>query len=669
MSSIKEFTYRPDVDGLRAISIILVLLFHGLGELLPGGYVGVDVFFVISGYLITGQIYSKLDEDSFSFIDFYSRRVKRIVPPLIIVMSMCLLFAWFNLSLSNFESLGKHIASGAGFVSNILLWKESGYFDSQSEFKPLLHLWSLGVEEQFYIVWPALIFLAYRLSKRGVGISLLIVLLVCVTSLAMSLVWIQKSQVISFYSPLTRLWELGIGGALLLAESSQLWRYFHRLSDVPKSRLQNIASVTGLLLLSIAAMNLSKDDLFPGVLALIPVVAACLIISAGPSAMVNQYLLANRVVIFIGLISYSVYLWHWPLLSFAYIKLNAEPSLTWRIALIATSILLGYLTWATVESRIRHLKHRLTSIWLLAALFVLGLIGYWGFTNKVVPERLDAQLQIKQARIFDSSGIPVKDCSSILDTKSVASKYCSIWGKDTAKETIVVWGDSLAAAWMPVFLTQQKQADLRVIQISHAACPPMLDVHRTGKSFASEWCNDGLLQRLAFNAIAKAAPSKIFLISRWNLYFHGHIKNDQFVESSFITAASGPATEASAKEAFETKLPYTIKELEKIAPVIVFKGTPVLKVPLDVGMLSMPTTFEPRTAEFHRFESSLDEIIDRVAARSKKVKVFDASYLLCNSEKCPAFIQGIPVYSDEVHITAAAALLFKSDIGKLVFEP
>jgi hypothetical protein len=273
---------------------------------------------------------------------------------------------------------------------------------------------------------------------------------------------------------------------------------------------------------------------------------------------------------------------------------------------------------------------------------------------------------MKQARVFDSSGIPLKDCSSIMDPKSLASKYCRIWGNDSAKETIVIWGDSLAKAWMPVFLTLQRNSDFRIVQISHAACPPILDVHRTGKSFASSWCNDSALQSQIFEAVKKVSPAKVFLIARWNLYMHGHIKNGKLVEMSFITDGTEPATDLTAKQAFENKLPFTLKKLGAFSHVIIFKGTPVLKVPLDIGMYSMPLTYEPQTLEFRRFESAINEIIDRAA--SENIKSFDASYLLCNDVKCPAFIRGVPVYSDEVHITAAATLLFKRDIQKMILE-
>lgn len=207
-------SYRPDIDGMRAIAVIGVLLFHAFPSLLPGGFVGVDVFFVISGYLISSHIFRDLGSGNFSLLTFFRRRIRRIFPALLVVMAACLLAGWFLLLRDEYEQLGKHVAAGAGFVANIVLWLESGYFDKAGIFKPLQHLWSLGVEEQFYILWPVVALLVWP-RKYGLVLALAGI---SATSFILNVILISREPSFSFYSPLTRLWELLAGAGLAWVE-------------------------------------------------------------------------------------------------------------------------------------------------------------------------------------------------------------------------------------------------------------------------------------------------------------------------------------------------------------------------------------------------------------------------------------------------------------------
>jgi peptidoglycan/LPS O-acetylase OafA/YrhL len=214
--------YRPDIDGLRAIAVLSVVIFHAFPNLLKGGFIGVDIFFVISGFLISTIILSGLKHDSFSFIEFYSRRIKRIYPALLLVLIASFIFGWFALLADEYKQLGKHIAGGAGFISNFILWKESSYFDNAAETKPLLHLWSLGIEEQFYIVWPLLLWIAW---KQRLNI-LTLVLIVMIISFVLNVNTIQSDSTAAFYSPQTRFWELLIGSILAYATINSVKQTF-----------------------------------------------------------------------------------------------------------------------------------------------------------------------------------------------------------------------------------------------------------------------------------------------------------------------------------------------------------------------------------------------------------------------------------------------------------
>jgi len=295
--------YRPDVDGLRAIAVLSVLAFHAFPRAAPGGFAGVDVFFVISGFLISGILFEALRAGHFSFIDFYRRRVRRIFPALILVLAASLGLGWMLLLPDEYRLLGKHALAGAGFLSNIALWREAGYFAPAAEVTPLLHLWSLGVEEQYYLVWPLL--LAF-FAGRPRALPWMIVGLAAV-SFALNVWLTPRAPSAAFYLPLTRFWELMAGSALA----------YHVHYGSPGRRMADAKAAAGLALVAAGIALLSAGRAFPGWWALAPVVGSSLLIAAGPAAWINRRLLSNPVMVYIGLISYPLYLWHWPLLVYA----------------------------------------------------------------------------------------------------------------------------------------------------------------------------------------------------------------------------------------------------------------------------------------------------------------------------------------------------------------
>src|SRR5258707_3234889 len=293
--------YRPDIDGLRAIAVLAVVGFHAFPYWVRGGFVGVDIFFVISGYLISANIFGALEASRFSFAEFYARRIKRIFPALLLLLVVVSVVAWFTLLPNEYKQIGKHTAAGASFVPNFVFWKEAGYFDTASEIKPLLHLWSLGIEEQFYVFWPLLLWAG---AKRRNGF-LLITLMVALMSFAVNVVTVHTDTAAAFYSPLSRIWELMIGGLLC---------YFRPPRASLTRRSLNWPAICGILLIGISVTSMNREMPLPGWLALLPTTGACLAIAAGPDAWLNRNLLSNPPMTWVGLISYPLYLWHWPLL-------------------------------------------------------------------------------------------------------------------------------------------------------------------------------------------------------------------------------------------------------------------------------------------------------------------------------------------------------------------
>lgn len=417
--------YRPDVDGLRAVAILSVVIFHAFPAGLHGGFVGVDVFFVISGFLISNIIFRSLQRGDFSFTEFYAHRIKRIFPALIVVMTACYAFGWFTLLPDEFKQLGKHMAAGAGFVQNVVLWQEVGYFDTAAELKPLLHLWSLAIEEQFYLIYPVLIFAAWRIGFN----VLTVVVLLGLISFGLNVSGVAENPAKTFFMPQTRFWELLAGSVLAYLQFFkrakffawvQHWAFHPMLFRHPPlsarrgAVLNSVLSVVGLFLLVAAVLFIDKNKPFPGWWALLPVSGAFLLILAGPDAWANRVILANRLMVFVGLISYPLYLWHWPILSFARIIESQVPSQEIRIGAVILSLGLAWLTYRLIEKPIRFGKKTwIKTAVLIIALAIVGFVGYRAFQRNGLEFRVKGFLNISKAA--DEWGYPGKMLKGNLD--------------------------------------------------------------------------------------------------------------------------------------------------------------------------------------------------------------------------------------------------------------
>ena len=354
--------YRADIDGLRAIAVLSVVGFHAFPAYIKGGFIGVDIFFIISGFLISSIIFENLHRNSFSFTEFYIRRINRIFPALLIVLLASFIFGWVILLADEYTQLGKHIASGAGFISNFMLWSESGYFDNAAITKPLLHLWSLGIEEQFYIFWPLVLWVAWRSRINLLAITVIIAII----SFILNVSTIHDNAVATFYSPQTRFWELLIGSCL-----AYLTLFKQSLLQKLTIGHGNLQSFCGSMLLVIGVLSITKERAFPGWWALLPTIGAALIISAGPQAWLNRTIFANRLLVWFGLISFPLYLWHWPLLSFANIWVGTVPSALIRLAAIGISIAFAWITYRLIERPIRMHDNKRRNVYALVPLMVL----------------------------------------------------------------------------------------------------------------------------------------------------------------------------------------------------------------------------------------------------------------------------------------------------------
>src|SRR4051812_3603420 len=292
--------YRPDINGLRAVAVLLVVAYHAAPSLVPGGFIGVDVFFVISGFLITGNIIRDIDHSTFTFLNFYARRFRRIVPALLVVLTAVWALGSYVLLPAEMLNVARHIVAGATFTTNLVLWKEAGYFDAAAEAKPLLHLWSLGIEEQFYLIWPPLLLLASTLRVRRAAVIGFLLF----ASFTLNVVLVSHHAIATFYLLPTRLWELMIGAALAQYQNG---------SNPPKlvaRRLADGTAAVAIIVLVAVAFLINGRSTFPGWWALAPTVTTALLILTGERTWVGRSMMSWKPAVLVGLISYPLYLWH-----------------------------------------------------------------------------------------------------------------------------------------------------------------------------------------------------------------------------------------------------------------------------------------------------------------------------------------------------------------------
>lgn len=494
--------YRPEIDGLRAVAVLSVVIFHFFSEILPGGFVGVDIFFVISGYLITSIIYRDAENSSFSYVGFYKKRALRIFPALAMVLAVCLAYGWFYLIQGDYRSLGKHVFSGAFFFSNISLLLESGYFDTESALKPLLHLWSLGVEEQFYLIWPIVISLVAT-RKRWGGCLYISILLFSFSYCVYSTI---HNAAISYYSPFTRFWELMVGALL------SMLTFKSKSFTSAMAKYQDVFSILGVLLIFYSVFFISKDRQFPGYLAMAPVAGAFFVIATGGRSWVGR-VLSFRPLVSIGIVSYPLYLWHWPILSFFRIKTAQAPNLKTGLVLIAIALFLSVLTYVFIERRVRFGANKtLKSVVVSLFLAVVGMLGVITFVLNGIPERkvnLIANEYTSITNVYDYFGygkiVRWGVCHSVTPKAAVSNGCIS-----TSKNQIFIWGDSYAAALYNGLrsVIDNNEIDINISQMTDGNGPPFYnDSKRTDSLKTLTQAND---ERLFF--VKKYQP-KIVLIT------------------------------------------------------------------------------------------------------------------------------------------------------------
>jgi len=555
--------YRADIDGLRAIAILAVLAFHAFPNSLPGGFVGVDIFFVISGFLITHIILTKIALNNFSMLEFYARRVKRLFPALMIVLVVCLSAGWLLMLPDEYEQLGKHAAAGAGFFSNLELSKHAiNYFGLSANQTPLLHLWSLGIEEQFYLLWPMLIIL---LRKRFLFTVILCALLL---SFILSVYMVANHPAYAFYMPMTRFWELFLGSilALILLHHEKITAYLScqlrnlatpllalvtrlrsgsllhnavtRFFVTPKfSRknlilLRNSASIAGISLIVTAISILNQTMLHPGWWTLLPTIGTLLLILAGPTTWFNTKVLSHPLLVFIGLISYPLYLWHWPLLSFAHLAENGTPSFSTRIMIILISFALATITYLGVEKKIRH-KKNFTALLLFVGTVAIGLFSYFAIhTGKLSPAVMLQPHALRATNAIADWQYPVTEF------KKIYSGAVNIYQRGSHPQKVLFIGDSNMQQYMPrmnQLINKHGDKVKSALFATRSGCPPLPNV----KTHQRKQCNRPFLKEILefskdknIDTIVIGALWTEYLGEKPNFYYETHGRKHIFTPGS-----------------------------------------------------------------------------------------------------------------------------------------
>lgn len=646
--------YRPEIDGLRAVAVLPVILFHAGFSVFSGGFVGVDIFFVISGYLITTIIYKEMAQGRFSMWRFYERRARRILPALFVVSLICIPFAWLWMLPNEFKDFSQSLVGVATFSSNILFWRENGYFAGSAELKPLLHTWSLAVEEQFYILYPPFLLALYRFVPKLLFATISLGALV---SLGLAQ-WASSSHPsANFYLLPTRAWELGVGALVAI--------YLHQLRSIAVSQeaivysantslvrpLREVAGLMGLALIGYAIFVFDETTPFPSFWTLIPVVGTALIILAVDGDTLTGRLLSLRILVGIGLISYSAYLWHQPLFAFAKIRLfeGVPEGVMW--ILIAATFTLAWLTWLIIETPTRkHFKLPRPQVLTAAAASCLavGIIGGLGWIKDGLPGRTaPSGLSFSQLDSAEMTKVN-HGLSSTCEGSFTLSPDC----RTGEYPSVMVWGDSYAMHLMQALSSSQASKEYDFIQFTKSVCAPIFSLALTNHKYGHSWsmgCIDfnnqvkeWLKENIDVEYVIMSSPM-------------GIISNKTYDSSGKLH----PISESLVME----KLNETADYIRSLGKTPIFISPPPRTgdnlARCVIGNLIFGNEGSEISCNFTYEETSSDHkrVTHFLRNPDLNIAIVDLSNYLCDESKCKAVVESTNIFRDRGHLSQAGSAL------------
>ncbi len=681
--STQHASYRPDIDGLRAVAVFLVVIHHVAPSLLPGGFIGVDVFFVISGFLITGILDDSMQAGTFRYVDFVWRRCRRIVPALATVLAATLLIGLCILTGPELVNLSRHLIAGSLSASNVLLWHEVGYFDSAAVTKPLLHLWSLGVEEQFYLLWPLfLIVLPLQRRIRILGVALVVMLSLMLSE---NLAYTDPSH--AFYLLHTRAWELGAGGLLALILPVLHTRLIRRKHGT--DHLRDIASFSGAAILLGSAFTHKAGGTWPGIAALTPVFGTTLLIGAGPRAIINRSLLSLSVARWLGQRSYPLYLWHWPPLAFLHI-LASERGLSSAtvnvsaVLLMFVAVALAHLTFVAIELPAQRraaqvFRYRVITLVNLRpygiALGSLVVIGFVVLQLHGLPQRYSTQGADATVVLRDASPDSITAYSEIATRCKLNDAGTATWCWRTAGagRGVAVFGDSHAQVIFSGLVAHGSGAPL--LLTGRNGCAPALNAQPIADRLA-EICRNAML--LAHNAIVSdTSIGTVLLVSRGPMYLSGADYGADSLRTVVpLVVMKSPTDTLTLARAYDAGIERSVRSLlaakKRVilvldVPELGFKPEEcVIGRPFGLRQVRTPCAVPRATVNLRNAAYRL--LVARLQARLPQLEVIDASLALCDAKACNAMRDGRLLYSDGNHLTLFGSKIVTRAMAPLIYS-
>jgi len=646
--------YREDIDGLRAIAVLAVVFYHAGLKYFSGGYVGVDVFFVISGFLITGIIAREIRENKFTLAGFYERRVRRIYPAVFALIAFVLAASAYLYGAQDFKNISRSAAANTIFLSNMLFWRESGYFEAPSTLKPLLHTWSLSVEEQFYIFFPLLMVLIARFFKSRFSLFIFILTL---GSFAASVYATYEYTSAAFYFMPLRAWELFIGSLLALS-GSQIRA---------GSGLRSLPSFIGLGSILASIFFFTEDTAFPGWAAVLPVLGSALVILGGMEG--NTFvkkILGWQPLVFIGKISYSLYLWHWSLLVMGKYYLIREITTTDILLWLLVTFTISTLSWKYIETPFRNgakLTRPQTFTFgaiVMSVTFTVSLIIYF---NRGFPQRFP------QTAFEDEGPERTRWASCITEHRKEPPedvKLCSI-GADDGEPEFLLWGDSHSRAIAPAVNKSALASNVTGYMSAMPGCPPLLGIDRQDQFLGScSTYNDMLIEYLGDHPELKT----VILMGRWSISADGRrFKNEEGAAKRQIDVWRNEF--GTNAELFDLGLNRTVEKLlEMNRQVVIITGVPEVGYDVPSSYIIASRTgrdvnaiIAPTLQEYLERNLDANNTINAIA-KDNPILLVDPSQALCDEKRCAVVIDGQPLYRDDDHLS-----IFGAHYISYLFDP
>lgn len=645
--------YRPDIDGLRAFAVVPVILYHASIPGFSGGFIGVDVFFVISGFLIARLISGEVIAGSFSLLNFYERRARRILPALAVVSFVSLVAAWVILLDDQLKQFGQSLFAMSTFTANLYFWKSTGYFAAPAEFAPLLHTWSLAVEEQFYLVFPVFVMLGYKL-QRSLGIPFwLLVCVVLAVSALIGVTWTEQSPASAFYLLPARGWEL-LAGVLLALNRS--------VTD-GNQPVREMVAFLGLGAILAGVLLIDEQTPFPGLAAAIPVLATVSLVWAntGYQTIVGK-VLATRVIVLLGKLSYSLYLWHWPVIVFSKVYFGRSLTNAETVMAIGLSFALAVATWFWVEQPFRlkgiAASRRSMALFSVSSLALLMSCGIGLHLGDGFPGRQSeaAALLAKGARDITEGR---EQCIHQTPTQIASGDLCKLGPEENGETPFLLWGDSHGDSVIPAFRSLADKYDRPGQAAIFPGCPPLFDTKRVYGS--NENClakNDAMRELVRSGRFAD-----IILVARWSAY-SGGLLGDKGGSANLIGWRSDTETDQkNSREVFESALLQTVSMLTKLGArvwIVEQAPTQIVNPPLYLARLEVlqepiPDTMLLKTAEHESRQAFVHAVFLKASSAVSGVRLVDPAAVLCRSEHCLMRVGNYSLYRDNNHLNSTGA--------------